>query len=86
VAELCHRQDLNLTRLSAWLVLYLSFWCCSNKLHATPTGLPALLSIEQVADATNLSTKTVRRRVADGTLKAHRIGARIIRIERESVC
>jgi excisionase family DNA binding protein len=57
----------------------------SNKLHTTPTGLPALLTIAQVADATDLSTKTIRRRVADGTLLAHRIGPRCIRIERDSV-
>jgi excisionase family DNA binding protein len=57
----------------------------SNKLHPTPTGLPALLSITQVADATGLSTKTIRRRIADDTLRAHRIGPRAIRIERDSV-
>jgi excisionase family DNA binding protein len=51
----------------------------------TPTGLPELLSIEQVADATGLSQKTIRRRISDSTLKAHRIGPRVIRIERESV-
>lgn len=52
----------------------------SNKLH-----LPALLSIAQVADATGLSTKTIRRRVEDGTLRAHRVGPRVIRIEADSV-
>jgi excisionase family DNA binding protein len=57
----------------------------SNKLHATSTGLPALLSITQVADATGLSPKTIRRRIADNTLVAHRIGPRCIRIERDSV-
>ena len=55
----------------------------ANKI--TPTGLPALLDITQVADATGFSPKTIRRRVADGTLKAHRIGPRCIRIERDSV-
>jgi len=49
------------------------------------TGLPALLTIGQVADATGLSTKTIRRRVSDGTFLAHRIGPRAIRIERDSV-
>jgi excisionase family DNA binding protein len=49
------------------------------------TGLPSLLSINQVADATGLSTKTIRRRVSDGTLLAHRIGPRCIRIDRDSV-
>lgn len=39
----------------------------SNKLHAS-TGLPALLTISQVAEATGQSTKTIRRRIADGTL------------------
>jgi excisionase family DNA binding protein len=50
-----------------------------------PTGLPALLSIAQVADATGLSPKTIRRRISDSTLVAHRIGPRLIRIERDSV-
>jgi excisionase family DNA binding protein len=57
----------------------------SNKLHTTPTGLPAMLSISQVADATGLSTKTIRRYISAGTLRAHRIGPRVIRIERDSV-
>jgi len=57
----------------------------SNKLHAMPTGLPALLSIAQVADATGFSCKTIRRRCADDTLRWHRIGPRCIRIERDSV-
>jgi len=57
----------------------------SKKLHHVPAGLPSLLSIGQVADATGLSTKTIRRRVSDGTLLAHRIGPRCIRIERDSV-
>jgi excisionase family DNA binding protein len=57
----------------------------SNKLHSNPTGLPALLTIAQVADATGLSIKTIRRRIADHTLTAHRIGPRAIRIERDSV-
>jgi excisionase family DNA binding protein len=56
----------------------------SNMLHAS-TGLPALLTISQVADATGLSTKTIRRRISDRSLTAHRIGPRAIRIERDSV-
>jgi excisionase family DNA binding protein len=55
----------------------------SNKLQHT--DLPALLSITQVADATSLSPKIIRRRISDGTLAAHRIGPRIIRIEKSSV-
>ena len=49
------------------------------------TGLPALLSIAQVAEATGLSDKTIRRHIADETFIAHRIGSRILRIERDSV-
>ena len=57
----------------------------SNKLHNTPTGLPALLTITQVAEATGFSTKTIRRRIEDGTLPAHRIGPRCIRIQRDHI-
>jgi excisionase family DNA binding protein len=64
----------------------------SNKLHAklhaaaaSTTGLPALLSISQVAEATGMCDRTIRRRIADETLTAHRIGPRLIRIERDSV-
>jgi excisionase family DNA binding protein len=56
-----------------------------NKLHATPTGLPPLLTISAVAQATGFSQKTIRRRVADRTLCTVRIGPRVIRIERDSV-
>jgi excisionase family DNA binding protein len=55
----------------------------SNKLSAT--GLPALLSIAQVAEATGLCDRTIRRRIDDGTFIAHRIGPKILRIERDSV-
>jgi excisionase family DNA binding protein len=60
----------------------------SNKLSAaaaSTTGLPALLSIAQVAEATGMCDKTIRRRINDGTLTAHRIGPRLIRIERDAV-
>jgi excisionase family DNA binding protein len=57
----------------------------SNKLHQTPTGLPALLSIAQLTEVTGLSAKTIRRRIADGTLRAYRLGPRCIRIERDAV-
>jgi excisionase family DNA binding protein len=57
----------------------------SNKLHASLTGLPALLTIRQVADETKMSEKTIRRRLADGTLRGVRIGPRVIRIERDSI-
>ncbi|BBY36327.1 hypothetical protein MMAN_04610 [Mycobacterium mantenii] len=55
----------------------------SNKLHST--GLPELLTMKQVAEATGTSIWSVRRRITDGTLIAHRVGPRQIRIERDSV-
>lgn len=36
------------------------------------------LSIEAFAQATGLSTRTVRRRIADGTVPAVRVGRRIL--------
>jgi excisionase family DNA binding protein len=57
----------------------------SSTLHANATGVPALLSPKQVAELTGLSDRTIRRRIHDGTFRAHRIGPRIIRIERDSV-
>ena len=53
--------------------------------RTTPTGLPELLTIEQVADATGMCQRTIRRRIADNTLRAHRVGPRMIRIERDSI-
>jgi excisionase family DNA binding protein len=55
------------------------------KKNTPPTGLPALLSIAQVADATGFSDKTVRRWIEDGILPANRIGPRCIRIELDNV-
>ncbi|GAB4689706.1 helix-turn-helix domain-containing protein [Mycobacterium avium] len=57
----------------------------SNKFTAAETGLPALLTIEQVAEATKLSTATIRRYCASGLLKSHRLGKRVLRIEADSV-
>lgn len=44
-----------------------------------------LISIDEAADRLGVSTKTVRRRISDGTLKAVRIGPRIIRIDAASL-
>lgn len=57
----------------------------SKKLHGNSSGLPAMLTMGEVAEATGMSTATIRRRIADGTLTAHRIGPRHIRVERDSV-
>ncbi len=48
--------------------------------RATTSGANALLSIQEVADRLNLSTKTIRRMIADGRLPSHRIG-RSIRVQ-----
>lgn len=63
---------------------------CTNLLGVstalpTPTGLPELLTIAEVAAATKLSPKTIRRRCADSTLRWRRVGPRVIRIERDSI-
>lgn len=46
----------------------------------TPTGshLPQFLSIAQVASSLGVSVKTVRRRIARGTLPARRCGRRVL--------
>jgi excisionase family DNA binding protein len=43
-----------------------------------------MVSIAQLALVSGLHPKTIRRRVADGTLPAHRIGPRCIRIDRDT--
>ncbi|ADL71294.1 hypothetical protein SEA_MORROW_35 [Mycobacterium phage Morrow] len=47
--------------------------------------LPQRASIQQTADYLGVSVKTVRRYIADGRLKAIRLGPRLIRVERDSV-
>jgi excisionase family DNA binding protein len=47
--------------------------------------LPARPTIPQTARYLGISTKTVRARLADGTLRGYRIGPKLIRIDRESV-
>lgn len=49
---------------------------------APPTGskLPTYVTLEHAAQITEQSVKTIRRRIADGTLPAYRFGGRNIRI------
>lgn len=47
--------------------------------------LPAKVTIQRAAEYLDVTDKTIRRRIADGTLKAHRVGPRLIRIERDSL-
>lgn len=50
------------------------------------TTIPAeLISISEAADHLGVSTKTIRRRISDGTLKAVRIGPRLIRVDAASL-
>jgi excisionase family DNA binding protein len=53
--------------------------------HTIEGLLPPLPSVNQVAEVLQADRKTVYRRIADGTLTAHRKGPRCIRIERDSV-
>jgi len=48
-------------------------------------SLPVRLSIQQAASLFGLSDKTIRRWIADGRVKAVRLGARTIRIDRDSL-
>jgi excisionase family DNA binding protein len=42
--------------------------------------LPVYLSLEEAAEVMSLSVKTIRRRIADGTIPAYQCGRRPIRI------
>ncbi len=60
----------------------------SNAARATsPTtrGLPVYLSIAEAADLMSMSTKTIRRRISDGTIPAYQCGRRPIRIRLEDL-
>jgi excisionase family DNA binding protein len=47
--------------------------------------LPVYLSIEEAAEVMSLSTKTIRRRISDGSIPAYRCGRRNIRIRLEDL-
>jgi hypothetical protein len=51
----------------------------------TGADLPPRLSIKQTAIFHDIDEKTVRRYIAKGWLTAHRIGPRLIRLDRDSV-
>ncbi len=42
--------------------------------------LPVYLSLDEAAEVMSLSAKTIRRRIADGTIPAYQCGRRPIRI------
>ncbi len=47
---------------------------------ATGSSLSEYITINQAASALSVSSKTIRRRIADGTIPAKRIGTRMVRI------
>ncbi len=47
--------------------------------------LPVYLSLEEAAEVMSLSVKTIRRRIADGTIPAYQCGRRPIRIRRDDL-
>ncbi len=42
--------------------------------------LPIYLSLEEAAEVMSLSTRTIRRRISDGTIPAYNCGRRAIRV------
>jgi len=48
--------------------------------RSASTAQRHLVSIHQAADYAGVSTKTLRRRIADGTIPAERLGPRLIRV------
>lgn len=47
--------------------------------------LPSRISLQKAADEIGVSTRTVRRYITDGRLRAYRIGPRLIKVDGESV-
>ena len=56
--------------------------CPINLPHSIPTRD---LSITELAELKGVSTKTVRRWIAAGTVDAYRVGSRLIRVRAESL-
>lgn len=49
-----------------------------------PTAAPArrrLLSLSEAADYAGVTPRTIRRRIADGTLTGYRLGPRLVRVD-----
>lgn len=51
----------------------------------SPAPVHVRLSIAEAAEHAHVSKDTIRRRIADGTLPAERIGRKIIRVDRSAV-
>ncbi|CAN5627825.1 hypothetical protein BH09ACT8_BH09ACT8_61470 [soil metagenome] len=48
-------------------------------------ALPAMHSVQEAAHTFGLSEKTIRRRIADGSLMSYRVGPRLIRVDTASL-
>lgn len=46
----------------------------------TTKRLPVYVSLEEAADMLSVSTRTIRRRISDGSLPGYRCGRRYIRV------
>lgn len=53
--------------------------------NTTRADLPARPSIKQAAEFLGVDVRTIRRWISQGRLIAHRVGPRLIRIDRESI-
>lgn len=51
----------------------------------TTAHAPQPLSIAQAAERAGVSPDTIRRRIADGTLPAYRVGPKLIRVDAADV-
>jgi excisionase family DNA binding protein len=63
----------------------LAAWFCRSMTTAATDTLPARPSIQQAAQWLGVHPKTIRRYIAQGRIKAVRVGPRLLRIERESL-
>ncbi len=52
---------------------------------APTAGMPQLLTMGEAADISRLSVATLRRRISEGSLAAHRVGPRVLRVDRDSL-
>lgn len=54
-------------------------------MHASLTDQATYETIQDAADRIGVSTKTIRRKIADGSLPAYRLGTSIIRLRSDDV-
>ena len=52
---------------------------------AQPPAPPRYVSLGTAAERHSTSRRTIRRRIADGSLKAYRVGPRLIRVDVEEL-